>query len=184
MKFQPVVDFTAQGINIRTLMTMFRDLEETTDTVEKIIPLVVFMAFSIESYLNSIGSRRMHVWDEIERVPWRNKVDILHKNAGTTADWGSKHLQFAKEIFKLRDNLAHGKAEATHGPVVDSNEQAMAILMCAEFGPAWYSKLNKVWALNAKTKFTNLMQILAALYELGDSDHLAASVGRILTIEN
>ncbi|KJZ43439.1 hypothetical protein [Pseudomonas fluorescens] len=184
MKFQPAVDFTAQGINIRTLMTMFRDFEEVPVTVEKVVPMVVFMAFSIESYLNSIGSRRVKIWDEIERVPWKSKVDILHRNAGVTAVWGDRHLQFAREIFKLRDNLAHGKPEEVLGPMVDCNEQAIAILESADFGPAWYSALNKDWVMKAKSDFTNLMQKLAALYELGDSDHLCAAVGRVITVDH
>lgn len=180
MKYQPYIDFTAQGANVRTLMAMYGNLGQAPDSAVTVIPIVVFMAFSIESYLNSIGSRRVPFWDEIERLPWRAKVNIIHKSAGDKADWGAKHLQFASTIFKLRDNLAHGKPEKVLGPVVDSQEVAVAILAGADFRPDWYNQLNKAWAMRAKSEFTELMQTLGSLHSLAESDHLASSEGGIL----
>lgn len=180
MKYQPFIDFTAQGANVQTLMTMYQDLGKAPDMATKITPIVVFMAFSIESYLNSIGSRHIPFWEEIERVLWRTKVNIIYKSVGQKADWGAKHLQFAAAIFKLRDNLAHGKPEQVRGPVVDDQERALAILASADFRPHWYNQLNKAWAMKAKTDFTDLMQTLGALHGLHESDHLSASTGGIL----
>ena len=61
---------------------MYAQLEAGASSRIELTPIVVFLAFSIESYLNSIGARKLIIWDELERLPWKNKVVILHKTAG------------------------------------------------------------------------------------------------------
>lgn len=179
MKYQPYVEFTAQGANVRTLMTMYASLDTAPDTVERVIPIIVFMAFSIEAYLNSVGSRCVPFWDELERLPWRSKVNILHKSTSQKANWGEAHLQFATSVFKLRDNLAHGKPERVLGPSFESWEEAHQHLLARKPQPLWYAQLNKAWAYKAKEQFRELMRYLGELHGLHESDHLAISEGGV-----
>lgn len=180
MKYQAFTSFTAQGANVQTLMSMYATLDDAPDTAVRVIPIVVFIAFSIESYLNSIGARCIPFWDEIERLPWKNKVNILHKSAGLAADWGAQHLQFAASVFKLRDKLAHGKPERVVSPSFDSAEEALRLLAPDALRPVWYSQLNKAWAYKAKLEFTDLMQQLAKMHGLHESDHLLSASSGVI----
>lgn len=93
-------EFTAQGINVRALMLLFEQLEADKESDKNLVPIVVFTAFAIESYLNSIGSRNINFWEEIERIPWRKKIEILHKISGKKPEWGKDPLQLACDVFR------------------------------------------------------------------------------------
>lgn len=50
-------------------MRMYAELEKTPKTIKiESTPLVVFMTFSVDAYLNNIGSRVVDYWDNIERI--------------------------------------------------------------------------------------------------------------------
>jgi hypothetical protein len=159
---------------------MYAHLERSTDFKAEITPIVVFLAFSIESYLNSIGARKIQIWDELERLPWKSKVIILHKTAGKDPDWGNDPLQFAGEIFKIRDQLAHGKPERVVGPLFEDPSTANEYLQKNSMEPEWYKKITKEWAIKAKERFRILMIYLANLFSLHESDHLLSSTGGLL----
>ena len=177
--YQPFTDFTAQRKTVSALMSMYAQMERDASARIDLTPIVVFLAFSIESYLNSIGARQLEIWDEIERLPWKKKVTILHTTAGRSIDWGKDPLQFANEIFALRDKLAHGKPERVIGPVFNTK---------AEFDgfphqtlePDWYKKITRNWVIEAKERFRLLMIYLGSLFGLHESDHLRVGVGGVL----
>jgi hypothetical protein len=143
-------------------------------------PVVVFTAFSIEAYLNSIGSRHIAFWDSLERLPWKEKVSILHKNVGRDADWGKDPLQFANDVFRLRDKLAHGKAERVFGPACKDLQEAQSTLASAHPKPEWYQGITKEWVLASKDRFFALMTYLGQLYGLHESDYLLSASGGLL----
>lgn len=176
MTYQPYIDFTAQGMNVSVLMVMLSEVEKSPDSAIRVVPIVVFMAFAIESYLNNIGAKRISYWSHMERLPWRNKMNVLHEAAGCKADWGSGHLQFAVSLFSLRDKLAHGKPERVVGPVFQDANVAHEFPMTG-LKPAWFTKLNKAWAMKAKEQFTQLMGYLAQMHGFHESDHLLNSTG-------
>ena len=178
--YQPFSDFTAQSRTITALMSMYAQLERGEPPQSQLTPIVVFLAFSIESYLNSIGVRKLEIWDELERLPWRKKVAILHKTANKTPDWGNNPLQFATEVFGIRDKLAHGMAERVVGPILRDELKAHEYLNNTDMQPEWYSKITKEWVLEAKENFRLLMTYLSELFDLHESDHLAISTGGIL----
>ena len=67
--YQPYSNFTAQSRTVSALMSMYAQLEADASSRMQLTPIVVFLAFSIESYLNSIGARKLSIWDELERLP-------------------------------------------------------------------------------------------------------------------
>ena len=182
--YQPYSNFTAQSRTVSALMSMYAHLEAGTSSKSELTPIVVFLAFSIESYLNSIGARKLSIWDELERLPWKNKVVILHKRAGRSPEWGKDPLQFASEVFALRDRLAHGKPERLVGPKFRTEAEAAQYIngpeLHRDLQPEWYTSITKDWVLKAKERFRLLMIYLGELFGLHESDHLLSSTGGLL----
>ena len=159
---------------------MYAQLERDSAARIELTPIVVFLAFSIESYLNSIGARKLEIWDELERLPWKKKVAILHKTAKKSPDWGKDPLQFATEVFTLRDRLAHGKPEQVVGPVFNDQGDATRFLHRQDLQPDWYSKVTREWVMEAKERFRLLMIYLGGLFGFHESDHLLQATGGLL----
>lgn len=181
MGYRAYSDFTAQGRNVGALMNLYANLEADPGKRAELTPIIVFLGFSIESYLNSLGARQLEIWDEIERLPWRNKVEILHKIAGRTPEWGKEPLQFAIEVFRVRDKLAHGKPERVLGTVHSNYGQAEADSHDRELQPDWYRGITREWVLEAKGRFRRLMTYLGGLFGYHESDHLHFLSGGVLT---
>jgi hypothetical protein len=178
--YQPFSDFSAQSRTVSALMSMYAQLESGRASKGELAPIVVFLAFSIESYLNSLGARRIEIWDELERLPWKRKVVILHKTVGKNPDWGKDPLQFATEVFRLRDKLAHGKPERVVGPVFSDRAKADLFVRNDLLQPDWYQGITKEWVMQAKERFRVLMIYLAGLFGFHESDHLLLSTGGLL----
>ena len=178
--YQPFSNFTAQSRTVSALMSMYAQLERDSAARIELTPIVVFLAFAIESYLNSIGARQLEIWDELERLPWKKKVAILHKTAKRSLDWGKDPLQFAIEVFALRDRLAHGKPERVVGPVFNNQGDADRFLNSQDLQPDWYSQVTREWVMEAKERFRLLMIYLGGLFGLHESDHLLTATGGLL----
>ena len=177
--YQPFTDFTAQSKTVSALMFMYALVERDSAARIEPTPIVVFLAFAIESYLNSIGARQLEIWDELERLPWKKKVKILHKTAGRSINWGEDPLQFATEVFALRDKLAHGKPERVVGPVINNQDDANRF-PTQELQPDWYNQITREWVMGGKERFRLLMIYLGGLFGFHESDHLRISSGGVL----
>lgn len=174
-------NFTAQSRTISALMNMYAKLDRTNEGRVELTPIVVFISFSIESYLNSLGARHLVIWSELERLPWKKKVEILYKIAGRSPTWGEEPLQFATEVFRIRDKLAHGKPERVVGPVMRDLTKAGELLNSGDVQPEWYRGITKEWAFRSKERFRFLMVQLGELFGHHESDHLSHSTGGIIT---
>jgi len=169
-------EFTAQSRLVWALMNLYAQLESLPpDPRLEITPFAVFMAFSVEAYLNSIGFRVVQFWETIERIPWRDKVEILHSVSGREPKWGEEPLQFVQELFRLRDRLAHGKPELLRSVPYASRESAHAAVGPLVEEPEWYRRLDQAWAVSAKVRFNRAMVYFGALHGFHESDHLLRS---------
>lgn len=184
MKYQPHLDFSAQAIAFRALMHMYARVEDGDLEEYEYLPIVVFAAFSIEAYINSIGSRKIAFWDQIERLPWKNKIEILHGNIGATANWGADPLQLATQVFEIRDRLAHGRAERVSGPMCNDYMEAKSVLMVQYLKPRWFSAINKEWVLGTKKRVCDLLLYLGSLYKLRNDDFTDHSRGHVTEHEH
>lgn len=146
----------------------------------QVLPVVVFMAFTIEAYVNNLGFRHFHDWSEKERKPWKEKLKLLHSRQSKTAEWQSLPLAFAKELFEIRDRLAHGKPERVNGPSFDLMGIAQDHITSSDFDPDWFTSLGPAWYSNAKEQFFILMEYLAELHNLSPTDYLHASTNRAI----
>jgi len=179
-RYQPYCDFPAHGKNIAALSKMLWMLNSNIADHFEFTPIVVFEAFTIESYLNTIGSEHVVIWDELERLPWKKKISVLHKLAGRKEDWGKEPLQFAKEVFQIRDRLAHGKPERIEGKMFSTREEAEKVLGTMEMEPDWYKKITKQWCIDSKDRFENLMVYLGGLYNFKHIGHRMAASGGVI----
>jgi len=165
-------------------MSMYADLEKTPKNKKvEATPFVVFMAFSVEAYLNSIGSRVLSYWDNIERITWKDKVEILHSISQKKAQWSEEPLQFIKSLFVIRDKLAHGRPELVKSKAFQSKKKIIDAENAEptyEEQPNWYKKLNRAWVVSAKDKFRIAMQYLGSLHGFHKSDYLCHSTGGIM----
>nr|WP_315237703.1 hypothetical protein [uncultured Albidiferax sp.] len=179
-QYQAFTNFTAQSKSVSALMSMYSMLEKGQTAGIPLAPVVVFLAFSIESYLNSLGSRAIPFWDEIEKLSWKSKINLLHKDAERKPDWGDGPLQFATEVFRLRDKLAHGKPERVVGPKLTEEPDSIEMLVTQALQPDWYKGITLDWVLEAKERFRLLMVYLSSLYGLSADDHLHSAHGGVL----
>jgi hypothetical protein len=71
----------------------------------------IFAAFSLEAYLNHLGSRRFNCWEEIECLPVESKLVLLLENLSQRPDFSRRPFQTVKDMFQFRNKLAHGRTE-------------------------------------------------------------------------
>ena len=69
----------------------------------------VFYAFTFEAYLNHVGAKEIPFWEEIERISYNKKLNVIKKHLGMKIDHGSPPFQSIRELFDLRNTLAHGR---------------------------------------------------------------------------
>lgn len=72
---------------------------------------LIHSSFTHEAFLNSLGSKVISFWDELDRLPVEKKLKIICKQIGYKPDYGSRPYQTLKELFRFRNRLAHGRDE-------------------------------------------------------------------------
>jgi hypothetical protein len=72
---------------------------------------IIVAAFKFEAFLNHLGFLIIPFWTSIERLPHKNKLEILTKHLDVKVDRGNRPFQTLTELFQARDGIAHGKHE-------------------------------------------------------------------------
>jgi hypothetical protein len=171
-------EVTAQRRNIQALHALMSAIGVGEPKPAQLIPIIVFMAFSIEAYVNNLGFRYISDWNEKERNPWKDKIKSLHKAKGISASWSSGPLAFASSLFKIRDRLAHGKPEHIEGPSFDSIQEAQNHIASSDFDPDWFSALGTKWYQESQKQFFELLEYLAVLHNLSPTDYMHATTAQ------
>lgn len=154
--------FTAHAAAVQALGAMYRRLEMGQLLEEEVMPLIVFTAFSIEAYVNSLGQADAE-WNE--RAPWRSKIEKLHALTGQKCDWTIPPLDFAVELFEIRNRLAHGKPERVELSFVTPAEEAERYLTQTDLTPTWFKPcLSLSWAAESRKRFLPLTSYLGGLF--------------------
>lgn len=176
-RWRPYKEFTAQSTALQAFYAMIGRLQRGELLENEHPTIVVFMAFSLEAYLNTLGDRQIPFWDEIERLPWRTKIKILHKVAGAEPNWAQGPLQFAIKIFKIRDILAHGKPERVCGAWEPGRPDNTQKNKTDALRSSHLAFLTKEWLLDAAEQFRKLMLYLGDMFGYHESDHLSVALG-------
>ena len=144
----------------------------------------MFSAFTVESYVNKIGERVIPSWDEFERLAWRKKIILIHDIKDRKADWGCEPLRFAPALFKLRDNMAHGKSIRTVGRealTLEEGTRAFEQFRNETAGePEWVKQLTLPFLMALKVDVLELMNYLSVLGGLPAGQHGLTASGSLL----
>lgn len=185
-QYRPYKSITAHGLNVSTLNALYRRLHYSDNEPDNdlLITIIVFLAFSIESYVNHLGADHLSIWDELERLPWKKKITILHKIRSKTPDWGSNPLQFANKVFSLRDRLAHGKPEIVYGPVTESEEQALESLDDhGLFLPEWRKQITREWIIQSEENYKLLIDHFLWMFRKHSIDSVTVAFTGVEEVE-
>jgi len=83
---------------------------------------LILAAFKFEAFLNHIGPRLLPYWEQMERLPHKNKLVIITTHLKITPDVGCRPYQTLSDLFKARDAVAHGKPMSLiHDRVVETD---------------------------------------------------------------
>jgi len=179
MKYQPHVTFSAQGVVVHSLMRMLdRVKAEDLDPFDY-LPVLVYMAFAVEAYVNSVGFRKVPCWEDIERRSWKSKIETLHSHVGASPDWAADPLKVAPEIFSIRDRIAHGKPESVAGPVCDDYHTAISMLYVQHIKPTMFTGLDRDLVLTLGRRFYALLNYLGSLYGLESDEFSSFSTSNV-----
>lgn len=84
---------------------------------------LVFSAFSLEAYLNHIGSKLFRSWNALERLSPEEKLLVVCEKLNLEFDSGVRPLNTIRQLFKFRNDVAHGKTVTVReDDIVDINE--------------------------------------------------------------
>lgn len=76
------------------------------------ISAVALSAFAIEAHLNHIGEAKLPFWDIVEpKLSWRAKLELIAMQFDVELDFDNRPFQTLSDLFKFRDQLAHGKTK-------------------------------------------------------------------------
>jgi hypothetical protein len=162
-RYQSYIEFPAHSKNFGAVSSLLLLMDSNVFERMNFPMIVVFEAFSVESYVNHLGFLTVDHWEEVERLPWRSKISILHKIAGVEANWGEDPLQFASQIFKVRDKMAHGKPEVAYGSIHATHDEAESELSLENIQPDWYKEIDRKWIKASKGRLQKLMKYLAKI---------------------
>lgn len=98
------------------------------------IATLVFAAFTIEAYLNHIGPKCLRdKWND-----WWSTKDKLQKltdHIGLKPDYSVRPYETFHELFRFRDEMAHGKTKTAKSAPVIKNYDSEAI---KEYPETWW----------------------------------------------
>ncbi len=182
-KHQPYIEYPAHGKNVEVLHAMIFNLDNNNRDYFRLAPIVVFTAFAIESYINTIGYENISSWNEYERKPWRKKLKLIHEYSGAVLNWEEEPFVFANDVFNVRDKFAHGKPERVLGPVFSSIEDAKSYLANEEMQPNWAKIVNEAWILEIPSKYERFMKHLSGIFENKRCYYKEVSTGGIQQVK-
>jgi hypothetical protein len=102
------------------------------------IALAILIAFTYESFLNHAGNQRIRSWGDHlkKKLSPEGKLALLCELGNTPVDFGKSPFQTFREVFAIRNLLAHAETEYMDVPIT-SNENAEDFPR-----PVWLIKLN------------------------------------------
>ena len=94
----------------------FYSLQAAKDSVDgrffNCLTAMVFSAFSLEAYLNHLGTSEFPNWVKIERSKSpKQKLELLTEKIAFSSDFSKPPFETFDKIFKFRKQIAHGKTE-------------------------------------------------------------------------
>ena len=109
------------------------------ETVEAMMSIVA-SAFYIEAALNHIGPMVVPFWELVERkLDPEVKLQVLAHQLNLTPDFGVRPFQTVQKLFRVRNELAHGKTSEVKIRV--EFDQLNGLIDASDVRPHWDSLL-------------------------------------------
>jgi hypothetical protein len=110
---------------------------------------VLYSAFAVEAHLNHVGERCVPAWDIIERrLSVTEKLEVVAHHLGITIDNSRRPFQTLRDLFKFRNQLAHGR---THTYNVESEYDGESPSEDSCRNPEWLEKYRTSDAVKASS---------------------------------
>ena len=84
---------------------------EKKGSYHQYLACITFVAFSLEAFLNHLGSEIFSTWVDLEPLNPRGKINIIAEKLKIDVDYGAMPWQIVPEIVAFRNKVAHGKNE-------------------------------------------------------------------------
>jgi hypothetical protein len=144
--------------------------EQDTLSFHQFMASLVFTAFTLEAYLNHVGSKLLPCWEYLERSkPPKEKLSLIAKHLGVTVTYGTRPWKVMSELFEFRNTIAHGKSITFKPPVkVVSLEEHEADVSMAK--TKWELFCNRKNAERARGDVEQMVLILHKAAEAAGCD--------------
>jgi hypothetical protein len=124
---------------------------------------LLLTAFSFEAYLNHLGGRLLPYWEQLDRLPWQKKLQVILTHLKHTPDLGKAPYQTLYGLFLFRNAVAHGRdTKENFGPeirLIDDETFRAHELIKTE----WEKVCTPEWAQKA---LTDIKEIIEQLHDL------------------
>lgn len=71
---------------------------------------ILLRAFAFEAYLNDLGAKTFEFWEEVDSIRVLDKYNLFCKHLKIDADYSRRPYQTLTELFKFRNEMAHGRS--------------------------------------------------------------------------
>ena len=90
----------------------------------ELMSCLIFAAFKHEAFINHLGYALIPNWNDLERKPNRETMDAIAAALNITIDRGCRPFQTLRNLFRARDQIAHGKSsQLAHVNVHESGDR-------------------------------------------------------------
>ena len=136
----------------------------------QIMAALMFVAFTVEAFLNHLGSRHFECWGEIEKsLSPPKKLSLLCESLEIPLDHGSRPVQTVQKLFRFRNDVAHGKdVTIKHEKQIYATENEVDILTKEFLVPEWQEYCTIKCADRAREDAEALIRELHRKAELAD----------------
>ena len=142
---------------------------------------LMLTAFGFEAYLNHLGSRLLPYWEQLDRLSWQKKLQIILTHLKHAPDLGKAPYQTLYGLFLFRNAVAHGRdTKESFGPeirLIDDETFRAHELITTE----WEKVCTPEWAQKALVDIKEIIKQLHTLagfkeFDLISSDSASWSI--------
>jgi hypothetical protein len=83
---------------------------------------ITFSAFTLEAYMNWLGTKLFPHWQYLERLSPNEKLALIADQLHLVVNKGIKPWQTMRELFAFRNSIVHGKPESLASPGASSKK--------------------------------------------------------------
>lgn len=89
---------------------LYKGQEDERGSTWQFMASLTFTAFTLEAYLNHLGAKLFQCWADVESLSPQKKLNLVCEHLGLKADYSRPPYQSVKNLFKFRNEIAHGKS--------------------------------------------------------------------------